>query len=190
MQRTTTSQGKETILLHTGPKSDFKIVTLWLKMTSWKAGATSICQPESFQAVPFVFLLIHRTDIPQRPSAQPHHVLTSTWIRRQETKVSTLEQVVKLNSSPAIQWWYIIFLREIGKHTLRYSSAVALIKNKLDNTQLSINQKCYLDLLSWILWNNKHSITQRPLSLKALGFVCFLLSVTFIQRISPMDPGQ
>ena len=80
------------------------------------------------------------------------------------------------------------FLGEIGKHTLRYSLDV--IKNKLANTQLSISQKHYLDLLSRILWNNKHSISQRPISLKALGFVCFILSVTFIQRISPMDLGQ
>ena len=28
-----------------------EIATLWLKMPSWKAGAISICQPESFQAV-------------------------------------------------------------------------------------------------------------------------------------------
>ena len=113
MQRTTTSQGKKTIFLHSGPKSDLWDCNFMVGNAIMKSRATSICQPESFQAVPFVFILIRRTDIPQRPSAQPHHVLTSIRVRewlflelvrwiREEPCTPVTELLLRLTQSPAM----------------------------------------------------------------------------------------
>ena len=113
MQRTTTSQRKKTIFLHTAPKSDLWDCNFMVENDTMKSWATSICQPESFQAVPFVFILIRGMDIPQRPSAQPHHVLTSIRVREwlflelvrwihEEPCTPVTELLLRLTQSPAM----------------------------------------------------------------------------------------
>lgn len=112
--------------------------------------------------------------------------LMSMGIRRLETKeVSTLEHVLTLL---AIQWIQYNIFREkvLGKHTQSYS--LGIVKNKLDITWLSIKQKYYLDLISWLplKWKT-YSIIQRPLTLKVLSFVLLCFCVSFINK-RPLGP--